>query len=174
MTMCVQPGHGLSLYAAGSLQSVVTEVTAQFHALNGIRLISTFGPSGLLKDRIINGEHADVFASANTANPAALVKAGIGLPVRVFVQNQMCAIVSPRISVSSDNLLETMLDSKIKVGMSTPEADPAGDYAWMILGLAEKILPGSAFMLRNKALKLTGMQGTTSPVRESVYGELVA
>jgi ABC-type molybdate transport system substrate-binding protein len=54
-----------------------------------------------------------------------------------------------------------MLDPEIRVGTSTPVADPSGDYAWKLFEKAEKVKSGSFSKLSDKALQLTG--GPDSP-----------
>ena len=53
-----------------------------------------------------------------------------------------------------------MLDPKVRVGTSTPKADPAGDYAFALFAKAEGLKPGVRHALESKALQLTG--GPTS------------
>ena len=45
--------------------------------------------------------------------------------------------------------------------MSTPKADPSGDYAWELFRKADRLRPGAYATLDAKALKLTG--GPDSP-----------
>ena len=49
-----------------------------------------------------------------------------------------------------------MLDPQIKLGTSTPKADPLGDYTWAMFGKADSIRPGSRATLEAKAQKLIG------------------
>ena len=64
--------------AAGSLRRAMIELAAAFERANpGQRVKLVFGASGLLLDRIRNGEHANVFASANLEHPQALATAGL-------------------------------------------------------------------------------------------------
>ena len=51
----------------------------------------------------------------------------------------------------------------MKLGTSTPKADPSGDYAWEVFRKAEAIKPGAFATLEKKALQLTG--GPSSPHR---------
>jgi ABC-type molybdate transport system substrate-binding protein len=95
-----------------------------------VRVTFTFGASGLLRDRIAAGEPADVFASANMEHPQALAATGRAGEVKRFARNAMCALVGPQIDVTSETLVERLLDPAIKLGTSTPKADPSGDYAW--------------------------------------------
>jgi molybdate transport system substrate-binding protein len=134
-----------------------------------------FGASGLLKDEIAGGAKAEVFASANMEHPQALASAKRSGPVVLFARNRLCALVRSGLDVTSASLLDRMLDPHVKLGTSTPKADPSGDYAWEVFRKAEKIHAGAYAVLEKKALQLTG--GPTSPPApqgRSIYGELVA
>ncbi len=49
-----------------------------------------------------------------------------------------------------------MLDPAVRVGTSTPKADPSGDYAFALFAKAEALKPGAKAALEAKALQLTG------------------
>jgi molybdate transport system substrate-binding protein len=158
------------LYAAGSLKAALTEMATAFEKDGGgkVRVEVTFGPSGLLRERIEKGEPAHVFASADIGHPKRLVdQARSAGPLTVFARNQLCALASAGLDVTSERLLDVMLDPKVRVGTSTPKADPAGDYAFELFAKAETLKPGARAALESKALQLTG--GPTSekapPVR---------
>ena len=127
------------LYAAGSLRGALTEVGQAFQRETGIAVEGTFGASGLLRERIEKGEGAEVFASANMEHPRTLEKAGKGGPVRLFARNQLCALAKPGVTVTTATLLDRMLDPGIKLGTSTPRADPSGDYAWEVFRKADLV-----------------------------------
>jgi molybdate transport system substrate-binding protein len=160
------------LYAAGSLRAAMDELGAAF---GEAPVQATYGASGLLRDRLAKGEAADVFASANMEHPARLEKEGRSGPVVRFARNQLCALVRQGFALDSASILETLLDGAVKVGTSTPKADPSGDYAWLLFARAETIKPGAFAVLDRKALKLTGgPDSPPSPKGRSVYGMLVA
>jgi molybdate transport system substrate-binding protein len=129
----------LRVYAAGSLRAALTEVAQAFERSEpGVRVRFTFGASGLLRDRIAGGERADVFASANMEHPQALASTGHAGSVRRFTRNAMCALVAPSVDVTPETLVDRLLDPSIKIGTSTPKADPSGDYAWMVFERIEQ------------------------------------
>ncbi len=165
----------IRLFAAGSLKDALSEVAKAFAATSEEKVEGRFGPSGLLKDEIVGGAKADVFASANTAHPQALHDAGRSGPVVCFARNTLCALVRLGLSVTGDTLLEMMLDPAIKLGTSTPMADPSGDYAAEVFRKAGAIRSGAAPTLVRKALQLTG-SGTSAapPAGRSPYGWHVA
>jgi ABC-type molybdate transport system substrate-binding protein len=169
-----QAEDAVRLYAAGSLKAAMNDIGAAYARDHGVQVTSEFGPSGLLRKRIAEGEPADVFASANMAHPAALHQAGKSGPVAMFARNRLCALTSPNVQVNSETLLARMLDPKVKLGMSTPKADPSGDYAMALYEKAEAVQSGAAKALSGKALRLTGGPDSPAPPKDrSVYGMLV-
>lgn len=162
------------LYAAGSLKAVMDEIGAAFQKETGIAVAGTFGPSGLLRDRIAKGETAEVFASANMAHPRSLAKTGWAGAVTAFAHNQLCALAGPKVDVTTETLLDRMLDARLKLGTSTPGADPSGDYAWELFNKAEALRPGAFKALDAKALKLTGGANSPPPPKDrSTYSAIV-
>ncbi len=163
------------LYAAGSLRGAMNDIATAYTAATGAKVSAEFGASGLLRDRIAKGEPAEVFASANMTHPESLEKAGKAGAVRLFTRNRLCALAAPRIEVTTATLLDRMLDPGIKLGTSTPKADPSGDYAWELFGKAERLRPGTYQTLSTKALQLTGGPGSPPPPPDrNVYGVLIA
>jgi molybdate transport system substrate-binding protein len=149
----------VNLYAAGSLKAALTEVAKAFeaHSNGKVRVEATFGPSGLLRERIEKGEPAHVFASADTGHPKRLAEQGRAAgPLTVFARNQLCVLARAGLAVNSERLLDIMLEPKVRLGTSTPKADPAGDYAFALFAKAETLKPGARAALEHKALQLTG------------------
>lgn len=162
------------VYAAGSLRPPFLEVGDAFKERTGLSPRFEFGASGLLKDPILAGKLGEVFASANIEHPRALVEAGKGERVVVFARNQICALIGPSV-VANRDLLAIMLDPAVKLGTSTPKADPSGDYAWEVFHNADTIKPGSFDALSGKALQLTGGPNSPPPPNNrTVYGAFVA
>jgi molybdenum ABC transporter molybdate-binding protein len=161
----------VQLYAAGSLKEALTDVAKAFEAKTGGKIEMKFGPSGALKNDIAGGGKAQVFASANMEHPQALHDAGKSGPVVRFARNKMCALAHPLLKVDSSNLLERMLDPAVKVGISTPKADPSGDYAIAIFHKADAVKPGARAELEKKARQLTGSPTSAAPPEgRLVYG----
>jgi ABC-type molybdate transport system substrate-binding protein len=154
----------VAVFAAGSLRSALTDVAQAFERSSGHKVVLTFGASGLLRDRIRSGEHADVFASANMEHPQALAALGWTERVDRFARNTMCVLAR-----------RTMLDPNVRLGTSTPKSDPSGDYAWQVFHKADVMQPGSFATLSAKAMQLTGgPQSPPPPSNRSLYGVLLA
>ncbi len=168
-------GQPVSLHAAGSLRAALDEASDEFERREAVKVERVYGASGLLRDRIAKGEPAQVFASANVEHPQALAKAGKAVAPLVFTRNVLCALTRGDTGVQSSNLLERILDPSVRLGTSTPKADPSGDYAWELFGRAEALRPGARAALEAKALQLTGGPNSPPPPKDrNVYGDLVA
>jgi molybdate transport system substrate-binding protein len=163
---------GLLVYAAGSLGGAFTEMVKDFPAQPGAVAAPVFGPSGVLRERIEHGEAADILASADMAQPRMLAHGS--RPVIMFTRNRLCAL--GRTGLTTENLLDRMLDPAVRLATSTPGADPGGDYAWAVFARAEAVHPGAQAVLQAKALKLVGGPNTPLLVagRGAVQGVFLA
>ena len=151
----------IPVVAAGSLRDAMTEIARAHEAQTGQKFTLSFAASGLLRERIEKGEAIQVFASADMGHPQRLADGGSwGMP-RVFARNQLCALTQANLNLTPDRLLDALLDPAIRLGASTPNADPAGDYAWALFRRADAVRAGAYGILERKALQLTG--GPTSP-----------
>lgn len=172
------PVPTLTVYAAGSLRAALDEVARAFEQAQGGKVAPQYGASGLLKDRIMAGEAPQVFASANMEHPQAVVAAGRAGAVMQFTRNALCVLATPEFSLNGKSLAQRLLDPDVRMGTSTPRADPSGDYAFLLFERIEATgaaAAGSADVLKRKALQLTGGPNSPrGPAGRSVYGELVA
>lgn len=153
--------QAVRVYSAGSLREALTAIALDYEKQTGQKVELTFGASGLLRERIEKGESAQVFTSADTAHPAKLATTGQWQQPQVFVRNTLCAIAQEKLPVTTDTLLDVMLKPTVRVGSSTPKADPSGDYTWELFRKADAVKAGSYAVLDAKTLKLTG--GPDSP-----------
>jgi len=140
----VQP---LKIFAAGSLKAALTDYAATIMEPADF----TFGPAGLLRQEIERGQACDIYLSANTAHPAAL-----GTTVRVFAQNSLRVVARRSHEVRTETLIDQLLDPALRLGTSTPGADPSGDYAQALFNRADTLRPGAGVALRAKALHVVG------------------
>jgi molybdate transport system substrate-binding protein len=170
-----QAQTNVRLHAAGSLRGALTEIATAYEKASGNTVQAKYGASGLLRDAIAGGEPAEVFASANMEHPQSLAAAGKSGPVKMFARNRLCALVRPGIAAETATLLDRMLDPAVKLGTSTPKADPSGDYAFEVFLKAEAQRPGANATLSTKALQLTGGPNSPAPPPDrNLYGVLVA
>jgi molybdate transport system substrate-binding protein len=179
-----QTTETIFVYSAGSLRAPLTQLARDFESSKtGVKVELVFGASGLLKDRIVaqtsaEAKPAQVFASANMEHPQALAATGRFMPERRFTRNALCALTAMPTEVREDNLVGVLLNPSIRLGISTPRADPAGDYTWQMFERVEAtgVGPkGSADTLKAKALQLTGGPGSPPPPTDrNVYGVLAS
>ena len=163
-------GDPVQVYAAGSLRDALTEIARDHEARTGQKVVLTFAASGLLRERIEQGAPAQVFASADTKHPQRLANQGQWQAPVVFTRNTLCALAQGAVAVTSDTLLSTMLQPQVRLGISTPKADPAGDYAWALFQKAEALQPGATARLEAKALQLTGgANSAQAPAGRNTY-----
>jgi molybdenum ABC transporter molybdate-binding protein len=162
------------LHAAGSLRAALDQIAAAYEKATGTHVVAKYGASGTLREEIETGTRAEVFASANMEHPLALFRAGKSGPVVLFARNRLCALVRPGLAVEPATLLDRMMERNLKLGTSTPKADPSGDYAWEVFRKADAIRPGAFAALSHKALQLTGVPSSVSaPAERNLYGMLV-
>ena len=150
----------LTLYGAGSLREAMTEITGAFGELHGVAVKADFGPSGLMRERIEKGDKVDVFTSADMGHPLKLRADGRATHVAMFTRNTLCAVAKPAVGLNTENFLARLLDPAVKIGTSTPKADPAGDYTWAMFQIADTIKPGSYAVLDAKAQQIVGGPAT--------------
>ena len=141
----------LQVFAAGSLREPLTVIARRYETQAGVPVRLTFGASGLLRERIERGEPAQVFASADMQHPQTLASQG--------GQWQTPAVFA---------------EPRVRLGTSTPGADPSGDYAWALFRKAEGLRPGAFAVLDAKALKLTASsESPRSPAGRGTYAWLM-
>ena len=163
-------GDPVQVYAAGSLRDALTEIARDHEARTGQKVVLTFAASGLLRERIEQGAPAQVFASADTKHPQRLANQGQWQAPVVFTRNTLCALAQGAVAVTPETLLSTMLQPQVRLGISTPKADPAGDYAWALFQKADALQPGATVRLETKALQLTGgAQSAQAPAGRNTY-----
>lgn len=166
----VAVGDPVQVYAAGSLRDALTEIARNHEARTGQKVVLTFAASGLLRERIEQGAPAQVFASADTKHPQRLANQGQWQAPVVFTRNTLCALAQGTLAVTPDTLLSTMLQPQVRLGISTPKADPAGDYAWALFQKADALQAGATARLETKALQLTGgAQSAQAPAGRNTY-----
>jgi molybdate transport system substrate-binding protein len=154
----------LHVLAAGSLREVLGEIGSRYQKATGVEVTVDFGPSGILRQRIENGQRADLFASADIGHPLALQKEGLATRVVMFTRNRLCGIAVPKVGLTAGNFLDRLLDPTVRLGTSTPKADPAGDYTWAMFHKIDALRPGSYAILDKKAQQIVGGPTNNAPI----------
>ncbi len=145
-------GEPLRIYAAGSLKEAMAAVLAASGLPSEQFAEPVYGPAGSLRERIERGAPADLFASADLRQPQRLAEERGGRPVVIFAYSRMCALSRGALGLTPANLLDRMLDPRVRLVISTPGTDPGGDYALAVFARAELVHPGALRSLQAKAL----------------------
>jgi molybdate transport system substrate-binding protein len=153
----------LHVLAAGSLREAIGELGKQYQQATGVEVRADFGPSGILRQRVEKGERADLFASADVGHPQALLKQGLATRVVMFTRNRLCAFAIHKLGLTTANFIDRLLDPAVRLGTSTPKADPAGDYTWAMFHRIDALHPGSYAVLDKKAQQIVGGPTNNAP-----------
>jgi len=151
----------IRVVAAGSLKDAFTAIFADYTKQYGNGFVSVWGPSGVLRERLRNGEGFDVFASAALPHAQALTDAGVSGPSILFARNALCIVTDANRALDAGNLVDTLLEPEIRIGTSTPVSDPAGDYTWAMFRRIDVQRPGAFEILSRKAQQLFGGAATS-------------
>jgi len=131
-SISARPTGPVTVFAAASLTVPFHEAKGPLTAANaGLSLTYSFAGSNALVTQITQGAPADVFASADTANMARVVDAGlVGTPV-TFARNKL------QIAVTAGNPrnitgIADLARSDVAVVLAAPGV-PVGDYTRQVL-----------------------------------------
>jgi molybdate transport system substrate-binding protein len=115
------------VFGAASLTVAFTEIAEAFEAQDpGTTVELNFAASSALREQILEGAPADVFASADTANMQMIVEAGEAADPEDFATNRI-TIAVPDGNSAGINGLEDFADGDLLVGLCA-EAAPCGKY----------------------------------------------
>ena len=150
-------GADVPVYAAGSLREVLTEVAGLWRAQGGWP--GGAGPSaprGCCASASSRVSRRRCSPRPTPSIRSAWLPAASGRRRWCSRASALCALAAPPVEATPQTLLATLLRKDIRLGTSTPRADPSGDYAWALFRKAEAVRPGAYAALDAKALKLTG------------------
>jgi molybdate transport system substrate-binding protein len=129
------PAGSITVFAAASLTDAFAEVADAFEAVNpGVSVRMSFAGSSSLREQILEGAPADVFAPANHANMGQVVDAGEVEEYEVFVTNSL-QIVVPAGNPAGIAGLDDFARSELLIGLCAAEV-PCGDFGRQALAAA--------------------------------------
>lgn len=146
----------ITFAVAGSLAPALSAFARAFTARTGHEVQVHRGPAGLLAEAIRNGMPVDVFVSASPNGPALLHREGLLGPARTIARNRLVLVVRPGLDTAIGDPLAFLEDSRWRIGMSTPGADPGGDYAVAFLDRLAAMDPVRWRGLRDRCTSLYG------------------
>lgn len=128
-------GGSITVFAAASLSDAFTEVADRFEEANeDVSVELSFAGSSSLREQILGGAPADVFASADEADMDRLVEAGEVEPPEVFATNRL-QIVVPAGNPAGVEGLDDFADPDLLIGLCAEEV-PCGHLGREALGQA--------------------------------------
>ena len=84
-------------------------------------------------------------------------------------------LARPETASRTEDVLDLLLDPGVRVGMSTPNLDPSGDYTLKLFAAADRVRPGAGSALAGKARRLTGTpHHAEAPGKLNLYAWLLA
>jgi molybdate transport system substrate-binding protein len=128
-TTAATGGGELTVFAAASLTDAFESLAAAFEAANpGVTITLNFAASSALREQIVAGAPADVFASASNSDMDQLAAAGaLAGEARVFARNRM-TIAVPAGNPAGITGLADFADPDLLIGLCAEEV-PCGKYA---------------------------------------------
>jgi Bacterial extracellular solute-binding protein len=125
-----------------------------------------------LQATLVTALPAMVSAQANALTVAGRRRqgqAGAGL-----ARSALCALAAPGFELRGKSLAERLLDADVEIGISTPKADPSGDYAFEMFeriennGVAARPMSASpiAPMPRSRARKCRSCKHCRCPTHQ--------
>jgi len=130
-------GNEILVSAASSLTEAFTEMETAFESANpGFDVVLNIGGSSALREQILAGAPADVFASANTSNMDLVVSAGdVGGEPLIFARNRL-EIAVPIGNPGSVTALADFARDELLIGLCA-ESVPCGEYGQRALHNAD-------------------------------------
>ena len=117
----------ITVFAAASLTDAFEEVGTAFEDSNpGVTVEFNFAASSALREQILAGAPADVFASANTSNMDQVVEGGAATDPESFVENQL-QIAVPSGNPAGITGLTDFANSDLLLGLCAEEV-PCGQF----------------------------------------------
>jgi molybdate transport system substrate-binding protein len=118
----------LLVSAAASLTDAFAEVETAFEAANpGVDVVLNLGSSSSLREQILEGAPADVFASANTSNMDQVVEADAAFDPHIFATN-LLQIAVPDGNEAGVTGLDDFANEDLLIGLCAEDV-PCGDFA---------------------------------------------
>ncbi len=134
----------LTIAAASDLSFALKEITQQFEKDTGIKIVLSFGSTGMLTRQIENGAPFDIFFAANERYVDELESRGLVIPdtKQLYAQGRIVLAVNKIYGINAKKL-EDLVDSSIKkIAIANPDHAPYGIAAKEVLiklGLWDKL-----------------------------------
>ena len=129
----------LNLFAAQSLDRAAPELASLFQEETGTEVIVKLGHSGFLRTEIEGNLPCDIFCSADTGHPKALLTALKATKGFVYARNRLVVVSREERRFMRSTWLSLLTDPSITIGISTPNVSPEGDWAKVLFKNVAKV-----------------------------------
>jgi molybdate transport system substrate-binding protein len=120
----------IKVAAASSLQFVMEKIKESFYREKGIEMEIILGSSGKLSAQIIQGAPYDVFVSADTKYPEALIKSGSAFGSAKKYAKGSLVIWTLNDAINLEENLKFLMEKRVvKIAMANPKTAPYGEAA---------------------------------------------
>jgi len=126
-----QADDPLLVAAAADLQFAFNEISEQFEANTGQKVVFTFGSTGNLTTQIENGAPFDILAAANVVYVDRLREQGLIIPdtQQLYAQGRIVLIANRESKVQATSLEDLVDPSITRIAIANPEHAPYGQAA---------------------------------------------
>ena len=143
---CLSEERHLTVAAASDLSFALKEIAGKFEKDTGIKVILSFGSTGILSHQIENGAPFDIFFAANLKYIDAMKQKGLIVPdtSRVYAQGRIVLAMNKKFGGGIKRLEELASPSIRRIAIANPDHAPYGiaaKEAMVRLGLWDKLKP---------------------------------
>ena len=137
---------GLTVAAASDLTPAFEELGREFQAANGIKVVFTFGSTGMLTRQIENGAPVDLFAAANVSYIDELDKQGLIIPdsKAIYARGRITLWTPDASNIRLQGIADLAQPEVTRIAIANPDHAPYGLAAKQALesvGIWERVRP---------------------------------
>lgn len=126
------PPVSLTVFAASSLTDSFNDIKSAYQKIHpNVTITYSFAGSQALEQQLVNGAHADIFASADQTNMQKAIAAQLVGTSQIFARNKLVVIVPANNPAHINSLLD-LATHGIKIDVSASSV-PAGHYTLQVL-----------------------------------------
>lgn len=118
----------LKVACAANFISPMKAISSSFEREKGVKIISTFGATGLIFSQIKKGAAFDVFLAADLKRPKLLVEENLGEYSFIYARGRIVLWSKNKRITSSKNYYEALMNSK-NISIAFPKSAPYGQAA---------------------------------------------
>jgi molybdate transport system substrate-binding protein len=164
----------LRVLAPGSMTHLMPRLLDLYLQTNSASINTNYGPSGSLRAKIESGAEFDLYLSASTTHTRDLMQLGWLKQTDILGFNSMVLLYQSELKVTPSTVIQTLIDPRISVGMSTTGLDPSRDYAIEVLQKVSDISGVTFEHIEKKTRMITGGRETpNAPPGRNQYGRLM-